>query len=162
MPECARIVFDAKQGNRSSPPEKTAQNAIVWPHGSREALKWLALFLMTGDHVNKYLFNGALPIFFEAGRLALPIFVTVLAYNLARFGTTSNGVYERTMKRLLIAGMVATLPFIALGNLRGGWWPLNVMFTLLVVTLCAFLLGKSLRAADSERWYLFISAGTVF
>lgn len=53
------------------------------PDGTVEALKWLALALMTGDHVNKYLFNGTLPFLFEAGRLALPIFVFVLAYNLA-------------------------------------------------------------------------------
>jgi hypothetical protein len=47
------------------------------PNGTVEALKWLALALMTGDHVNKYLFNGTLPFLFEAGRLALPIFVFV-------------------------------------------------------------------------------------
>ena len=28
-------------------------------NGTLEALKWLGLLLMTGDHVNKYLFNHA-------------------------------------------------------------------------------------------------------
>jgi hypothetical protein len=30
--------------------------------GTLEALKWLGLILMTGDHVNKYLFNATLVI----------------------------------------------------------------------------------------------------
>nr|WEG85486.1 trbP [Escherichia coli] len=60
--------------------------AMVIADGTIEALKWLALLAMTGDHVNKYLFNGTLPYLFEAGRLALPLFVFVLAYNLARPG----------------------------------------------------------------------------
>ncbi|MWQ92496.1 conjugal transfer protein TraX, partial [Escherichia coli] len=35
--------------------------AMVIADGTIEALKWLALLAMTGDHVNKYLFNGTLP-----------------------------------------------------------------------------------------------------
>lgn len=31
---------------------------LVLSDGALEALKWTALLLMTGDHVNKYLFNG--------------------------------------------------------------------------------------------------------
>ena len=112
------------------------------PDGTVEALKWLALALMTGDHVNKYLFNGTLPFLFEAGRLALPIFVFVLAYNLARPGAFERGAYTRTMKRLAVFGAVASVPFVALGGLSAGWWPLNVLFTLLVVTACAYLVEK--------------------
>lgn len=112
------------------------------PDGTVEALKWLALALMTGDHANKYLFNGTLPFLFEAGRLALPIFVFVLAYNLARPGAFKRGAYTRTMKRLAVFGAVASVPFVALGGLSAGWWPLNVLFTLLVVTACAYLVEK--------------------
>jgi hypothetical protein len=112
------------------------------PDGTVEALKWLALALMTGDHVNKYLFNGTLPFLFEAGRLALPIFVFVLAYNLARPGAFERGAHARTMKRLAVFGAVASVPFVALGGLAAGWWPLNVLFTLLVVTACAYLVEK--------------------
>ncbi|WP_010101405.1 TraX family protein [Verminephrobacter aporrectodeae] len=64
---------------------------LVVADGTCEGLKWLALALMTGDHVNKYLFNATLPVLFEAGRLALPIFVFVLACNLARPGTCPAG-----------------------------------------------------------------------
>jgi hypothetical protein len=33
---------------------------LVLADGTVEALKWFALLLMTGDHVNKYLFNGTI------------------------------------------------------------------------------------------------------
>ena len=72
--------------------------------GTIEALKWIGLVVMTSDHVNKYLFNATLPGLFEAGRLCLPLFVFVLAYNLARPGTLASGAYLRTLKRLAIFG----------------------------------------------------------
>lgn len=117
--------------------------------GTVEGLKWLALVLMTGDHVNKYLFNATLPVLFEIGRLALPIFVFVLAYNLARPGALERGVHSRAMSRLALFGALASVPFMALGNLYAGWWPLNVMFTLLVVTATVWLIerGGKLRLA---------------
>ena len=116
---------------------------LVLSDGTLEALKWLGLILMTGDHINKYLFNGTLPMLFETGRLALPLFVFVLAYNLARPHTLEYGVYRRTMIRLVIFGGLATPAFIALGGLRfGGVWPLNIMFTLLAFTATACLIEK--------------------
>jgi hypothetical protein len=120
---------------------------LAVPHGTIESLKWLALVLMTGDHVNKYLFNAKLPLLFEAGRLTLPIFVFVLADHLARPGALERGVYGRTMRRLTVFGALASLPFMALGGLYAGWWPLNVMFTLLVITATAWLIerGGALR-----------------
>jgi len=65
-----------------------------------EALKWLALLLMTGDHVNKYLVNGTLPWLFNAGRVTLPLFVFVIALHLARPDILERGAYPPTMKRL--------------------------------------------------------------
>lgn len=97
------------------------------PDGTPEALKWVGLLLMTGDHVNKYLFNTTVPVLYEAGRAAVPLFVFVLAYNLARPGAFERGVYGRTMKRLAVCGTAASVPFIALGGLVSGWWPLNVI-----------------------------------
>ncbi|KTT27466.1 conjugal transfer protein TraX [Pseudomonas oryzihabitans] len=110
---------------------------------------------MTGDHVNKYLFNATLPGLFEAGRLALPLFMFVLAYNLARPGTLERGVYGRTLTRLAVFGALATVPFVALGGLYAGWWPLNVMFTLLVFTATAYLIERG------GKLYL-MTAGIVF
>jgi len=97
------------------------------PNGTVEALKWLALILMTSDHVNKYLFNGTVPWLFNAGRVTLPLFVFVLAYNLARPDTLERGVYPRTMQRLTLFGVLATPAFIALGGLMAGWWPLSII-----------------------------------
>lgn len=105
---------------------------LVITNGSIEALKWLALVLMTGDHVNKYLFNGTIDFLFAAGRLAMPLFVFVLAYNLSR-PNMEEGANRRTMGRLALAGLLATPAFMALGGLMAGWWPLNILFTLLAL-----------------------------
>jgi hypothetical protein len=110
--------------------------------GSIEALKWLALILMTLDHVNTFLYNGKFPALFNIGRIAMPIFGFVLAYNLARPDALEAGVYERTMKRLALFGVVATPVFVALV----GWLPLNIMFTLLLAAATLYLLEQN------ERW----------
>jgi hypothetical protein len=115
---------------------------LVIAAGTLEALKWLGLVLMSVDHVNKYLFNGTNAAAFAMGRLALPVFAFVLAYNLARAGILARGVYLRTAIRLLVFGLLATPPFIALGGLIGGVYPLNIMFTLLVATAVIFLVDS--------------------
>lgn len=133
----------------------TIPGSISIPDGSLEAMKWLGLLLMTGDHVNKYLFNGTLPVLFELGRLALPLFIFVLAYNLARDTALARGVYFRTLWRMGVFGLLATGPFIALGGLAQGWWPLNVMFTLMAATATIYLIEKNGPAS-------WIAAGAVF
>jgi hypothetical protein len=100
-------------------------------NGTLEALKWIALVFMTGDHINKYLLGDSSPLLFAFGRLVMPIFGFVLSYNLARPGALEAGVYERMAKRLLIVGLIASPAFIALGGLAWGWWPLNILFELL-------------------------------
>ncbi|WP_264857423.1 TraX family protein [Burkholderia cenocepacia] len=129
--------------------------------GSLELLKWLALVLMTGDHVNKYLFNGTIDWLFDAGRLCLPIFVFVLAYNLARPGVFERGAYPRTMKRMALFGVVASVPFIALGGLGGGWWPLNVMFTLLAITATLYLVERGGVGNLVSAGLVFLVSGSV-
>jgi hypothetical protein len=118
-------------------------------------MKWLALLLMSGDHINKYLFNETLPYLFEIGRVAMPLFVFVLAYNLARPGVYESGAYLRTMTRLTIFGLLATPAFIALGGLLDGWWPLNIMFALLAITVTLFLIEN--RTVGG-----YVAAGLVF
>jgi hypothetical protein len=102
--------------------------------GTLEGLKWLGLLLMTIDHVNKYLLHDTLPALFDAGRLALPLFSFVLAYNLAQPTSLAKGVYGRVARRLALAGVFASIPFIGLGGLVWEWWPLNILFMLLVST----------------------------
>jgi hypothetical protein len=106
--------------------------------GTLEALKWLGLALMTLDHVNKYLVGQGWPWAFAAGRLSLPLFGIVFAYNLARPGAPQNG---RAMKRLLIYGLLASPFYIGLGGILG-WWPLNILFTLLVAACVVWLMEK--------------------
>lgn len=116
-----------------------ASGTASWPrpeiaNGTIEAMKWLALVLMIGDHVNKYLLNDTVAWLYDAGRLTMPLFMFVLAYNLARHGALESGAYRRTMIRLAVFGALASPAFLALGGLVNGWWPLNILFTLFTLT----------------------------
>ncbi|MGP5477580.1 TraX family protein [Pseudomonas helleri] len=116
------------------------------PSGSIELLKWLALVLMTGDHINKYLLNSSDMWLYNAGRLAMPLFMFVLAYNLSRPDSLRRGIYRRTMLRLLIFGILASPAFLALNTLVDGWWPLNILFTLFALTI-------TLRLIEEKKIY---------
>lgn len=131
------------------------------PNGTIEALKWLGLLLMTLDHVNKYLLASKLPGAFEIGRLAMPIFGFVLAYNLARPGTLQNGVYLRTLKRLIVVGVIASPFFMALGGLGAGWWPLNILFMLALATAAMYLIEKGTSASQTAAFFLVLVGGVV-
>ncbi len=115
---------------------------VAVSNGSLEALKWLALLLMAADHTNKYLLHDASHTLFNCGRIAMPLFVFVLAYNLARPDAYKCGALSRTMKRLALFGLLATPPFIALGGLLAGWWPLNILFALLSMTAIIYFLEQ--------------------
>lgn len=135
--------------------------ALALSSGTLEALKWLALLLMTLDHVNKHLLHASVPELFAAGRLALPLFGFVLGYNLARPGALASGGYSRTARRLTIFGSVATIPFVALGGLGWGWWPLNIMATLLIATVCAWLIEAGGPARLVAAAAVFIVGGAL-
>jgi hypothetical protein len=109
---------------------------------SIDALKWLAVVLMVVDHVNKYVFHEAIPVMFAMGRISMPLFMLVLGYNLARPGALVDGVYRRTLTRLIIFGVAATLPFNALNTLAWNWWPLNMMFAMAVAVVIAWLVDE--------------------
>lgn len=138
---------------------------LVISDGTLEAIKWTALVLMVLDHVNKYLLHDSVPSLFAIGRAAMPLFGFVLAYNLARPESLVSGAYRRVALRLAFFGAIASVPFIGLGGLGWGWWPLNIMVTFLVATgtmycidrggywrliaLCLFLVG----GASVEFWW---------
>ena len=130
--------------------------AVRLSDGAVEALKWLALILMTFDHLNKYLLRDEAPILFDLGRLAMPLFAVTLGFNLGRAGKA----YGRVAMRLAVAGAVASLPFIALGGLGWGWWPLNIMFTLLLATLICQLLDIGGEGRIAAAFLLFIVGGS--
>ena len=104
--------------------------ALLLSSGTLEALKWLALLLMTLDHVNKHLLHASVPELFAAGRVAL-------------------------------FGSIASVPFIALGGLGWGWWPFNIMATLLVATLCAWLIEIGGPARLAMACLTFIVGGAL-
>jgi hypothetical protein len=83
-----------------------------------------------------------------------------LAYNLARPRTFERGGYQRTMIRLAVFGALATPAFIALGGLLAGWWPLNIMFTLLVLTLALFLIRRGGNANAIAAGVVIVVGGS--
>lgn len=96
---------------------------LSFSSGALESLKWFALLLMTGDHLNTVLYHGALPLISEAARVCFPVFAFVLVYNLLRPGIDAR----RAMVRLCLFGAIAQ-PWHALAF--GYMVPLNVLFTL--------------------------------
>jgi len=129
--------------------------------GSVEVLKWLGLSLMTFDHINKYLYAEKLHYFFNAGRIVMPLFVFVLAYNLSRPGAKESGAYIRTSKRLAVFGLLATPAFVALGGLLAGWWPLNVMFALMVMVITMYLIEQKTLIGKIAACMTFLGGGMV-
>ena len=131
----------------------------TWPRiefsdGAVEAMKWLGLVVMTVDHAQKYGMI-AVPGVYEAGRMAFPLFGIVLAYNLARVQSHDRTVYIRVLTRLLCYGAIASIPFIALGGLGFGWWPLNCMGTLAVAVCIMYVI-------ESRRPFWKIKATAIF
>ncbi|CAH0356062.1 TraX family protein [Aquabacterium sp. CECT 9606] len=137
----------------STPPE------VALTNGAIEAVKWLAVVLMTLDHVNKYLLHDAYPGLFAIGRLAMPLFAFTLAYNLARPATLEGGAYSRVLKRLATIGAVSSVPFIALGGLGWGWWPLNIMAMLFVASSIMWLWERGGKWDAAAAVAVFLAGG---
>lgn len=98
----------------------------VLTSGGRELLKWIALVLMTGDHVNKVLWANSYPWLGDISRVVFPIFAIVLAYNVC--ANPDPKALNRSMLRTL-ATAVLVQPAYALA-FGGEPLPLNVLFTL--------------------------------
>lgn len=126
-------------------------------NGSLEALKWVGLLLMTGDHVNKYLLHDSSPALYALGRMVMPLFAFVLMFNLTRPGAHESGIHVRVMKRLAVFAPLATPAFVHLV----GWWPLNILATLLLATLIVWLLERDSRSARCTAWIAFLVGGAV-
>lgn len=112
--------------------------------GGRELLKWIALVLMTGDHVAKAFYGGYVPVVSEAGRIAFPLFAVVMAYNLAQPGADLSKSIRRLASWALIAQPAHALVF-------GHCLPLNVLATF---TLAAVAISFASRG----NWLAFAAA----
>lgn len=114
---------------------------------ARELLKWLAVILMTGDHVAKVIYGGYVPGLSEAGRVAFPLFALVMAYNLAQPGAD----VVKSVRRLALWGVIAQ-PVHAL--VFGYWLPLNILLTF---ALCA----AAVHAAGQRKWIGLVLAAAI-
>ncbi|MCO5735585.1 MULTISPECIES: TraX family protein [Stenotrophomonas maltophilia group] len=115
--------------------------------GGRELLKWLALVLMTGDHVLTVFGLGYVPVVSELGRVAFPVFALVMAYNLAQDGADAG----KSARRLAAWGLVATpAAMLAFGQVL----PLNVLFTFAAAAGCIW-------ALERRQWALAALLGIV-
>lgn len=132
-------------------------NPLVIADGTLEALKWFAVVLMVLDHVNKFVFNEASGVIYSLGRLVMPVFGFVLMYRLSRSSALRCGVHRRVMLRLAVFGTLATPAFVALV----GWWPLNILFMLLVATAFAALWARGGTMHRLAAIALFLLGGSV-
>jgi TraX protein len=132
--------------------------------GSLEAIKWAALILMVFDHTNKYLHAERLPVVFQLGRIVMPMFGFVLAYNLARPDALATGLHGRMTYRLALMGLVAT-PICVILNSQfvnaSVWWPLNILFTFLLVVALTYLIDRGGAKRFALAIALFILGGAV-
>ena len=134
-----------------------ANSRLIVADGTLEGLKWLGVVCMTLDHVNKYLLHGAMPALYAIGRLTLPLFAFVLAYNMARPSVLAapDRVFRSTLARLGGTAAVASIPFAGLGGLVGGWWPLDILATFSVAVTAIYLTLKG------GAWCRAAAAGVV-
>src|SRR5271156_2823230 len=122
----AILDVPAVSGHRIACAPLRGHRPWVMADGSLEAIKWVALVLMVFDHVNKYLYAEKLPVIFQLGRIVMPMFGFVLAYNLARPGALAGGVPGRMLFRLTLTGLAASPMFIILNGMyvtTNAWWP---------------------------------------
>jgi hypothetical protein len=138
-------------------PNAAACNSWPISDGSLEALKWVALVFMAGDHVNKYLLDESSATLYALGRMVMPVFGFVLMFNLARPDALISNLHIRVMKRLTVFGVLATPAFVHLV----GWWPLNILATLLVATLIVHLLERGGMGHRALAVLVFIAGGAV-
>jgi hypothetical protein len=136
---------------------------FVLSSGATEALKWIAVVIMTIDHVNRYVLHGSVTYMFALGRLAMPIFAFTLAYQLARNDAFSNGVHFRVIRRLVFFAVISSIPYVVLNKLTliQGWWPLNILFLLLIGTGLVALLESTFIYRNSLAFLLFIFGGAI-
>lgn len=141
-------------------PRKATLPPLVLPDSTLELLKWAAVVLMTIDHINKFLLAASHPWMFWLGRLAMPIFTAVLAYNLARPGAREKGIYKRTLGRLLLIGALTSAIFVEIGGtVENSGWPLNIMFLFAAIVACVWLIEIGSFGAKAAMVVVFVVGG---
>jgi hypothetical protein len=146
------------------PTDRAGRHPLVMAEGSLEAIKWLALLGMVLDHVNRYCLAGRSAFLFDVGRLPMPMFAFVLAYNLARPRARERGVHRRMITRLAFTGAVAT-PVCWLLNrdlvYAYAWWPLNILWTLSLLVILTYLIERKSGRSTALAVALFLVGGAL-
>jgi hypothetical protein len=109
------------------------------------------------DHLYSFLNIQELKFFYPLGRLSMPLFAFALSYGLA---IQKNKYFSlSTIKRILIFGLISSAPYIALGNVMSGWWPLNIMFTFLLSAIIISILSSTIKQRYFIALILFVIGG---
>jgi hypothetical protein len=120
-------------------------------------MKFLALGLMVLDHANRFVLDDGMPSFSYLGRLAFPLFATILGWNLARPGLLDSGAGSRMVKRMCLFGLAAAIPYA--GMLGYHWWQLNILFTLAAGAAIVSLIHRRQTATIALAVVVFILSG---
>jgi hypothetical protein len=126
--------------------------------GTMEAIKWVALLSMTIDHANRFFYDQTVSAAYCAGRLAMPLFAFILAYNLAQPGTLSRGIYTRVLTRLILFGLLATPGYMAMRHLELPL-PLNIMFMLAAAVAALYFYEQGERFGKIIATAIVLIAG---
>lgn len=126
-------------------------------------IKLCAFGVMILDHVDWFLYGGALGIHQTIGRAVFPAFACVLGVNLARMNVPGM---HRLIARLLVAATFSQFPY---AYLQGAWAPLNVLWTLMAATVVVAFLRDGSRLWAALVWliagfavdYLWFGVGAV-
>lgn len=125
-------------------------------NGALELLKWVALVLMTGDHIDAAFFDRTFWILTEAGRVAMPIFACVFGYNLVRIGN-DQGKLAALRNKLLVVGLIA-YPFHCFA-VAHSWVALNILFAFAVAVQIQIWICQDRRKNLAPILILFCSSG---
>lgn len=126
--------------------------------GSIELIKWIAMFSMTIDHANRFFYNSSLYAAYCFGRLAMPLFAFIFAYNLVYQNKQVNTLYFTYCKRLLIFGFLATPGYIVMRHLHSVW-PLNIMFMFFCSAIILYFYYEKNSLGRLAAIFIFLIAG---
>lgn len=124
--------------------------------GALELLKWTALVLMTGDHIDAALFDRTFWILSEAGRIAMPLFAAVFGYNLVRIAGDQVKLASLRNK-LLVVGAIA-YPFHCL-VVAHTWLALNILFAFAVAVQARIYANEGIERNLFKLTLLFVLPG---
>lgn len=99
-----------------------------------DVLKCVALAAMLVDHANDILLSPSSPVLYAIGRMAMPLFALIFAFNIARQPTRAQELANRQWK-----WAVVTQPFFAFAFYgHQPWYALNILF---VFAVCSQLVA---------------------